>query len=67
MNCGELFTIGKYGLPVKVLMLNNHGDCMVRNIQDLAYGGGLCWDQEDYLGQFCQCGPRDGFFVYPTD
>jgi acetolactate synthase-1/2/3 large subunit len=39
MNLGELFTIGKYGLPVKVLMLNNHGDCMVRNIQDLAYGG----------------------------
>jgi len=39
MNLGELFTIGKYRLPVKVLMLNNHGDCMVRNIQDLAYGG----------------------------
>ncbi len=39
MNLGELFTIGKYELPVKVLLLNNHGDCMVRNIQDLAYGG----------------------------
>lgn len=39
MNLGELFTIGKYELPVKVLMLNNHGDCMVRNIQDLMYGG----------------------------
>ncbi|MEE4164542.1 MAG: thiamine pyrophosphate-binding protein [Desulfocapsaceae bacterium] len=39
MNLGELFTIGKYELPVKVLLLNNHGDCMVRNIQDLIYGG----------------------------
>lgn len=39
MNLGELFTIGKYELPVKVLLLNNHGDCMVRNIQDLVYGG----------------------------
>lgn len=38
MNFGELFTIGKYQLPVKILMLNNHGDCMVRNIQDILYG-----------------------------
>jgi len=39
MNFGELFTVGKYQLPVKILLLNNHGDCMVRNIQDLLYGG----------------------------
>ncbi len=39
MNLGELFTIGKYQIPVKVLLLNNHGDCMVRNIQDLIYNG----------------------------
>jgi acetolactate synthase-1/2/3 large subunit len=39
MNLGELFTIGKYQIPVKVLLLNNHGDCMVRNIQDLIYSG----------------------------
>ncbi|MCK5515478.1 MAG: thiamine pyrophosphate-binding protein [Desulfobulbaceae bacterium] len=39
MNFGELFTIGKYELPVKVLLLNNHGDCMVRNVQDLVYEG----------------------------
>jgi acetolactate synthase-1/2/3 large subunit len=43
MNFGELYTIGKYNLPVKILMLNNHGDCMVRNLQDVAYGG-------DYVG-----------------
>ena len=39
MNLGELFTVGKYQLPVKVLLLNNHGDCMVRNIQDIIYDG----------------------------
>jgi len=39
MNFGELFTVGKYQLPVKILMLNNHGDCMVRNIQDIMYEG----------------------------
>jgi len=39
MNFGELFTVGKYQLPVKILMLNNHGDCMVRNIQDILYDG----------------------------
>ena len=33
MNLGELFTIGRYGLPIKVLLLNNHGECMVRNYQ----------------------------------
>ena len=37
MNLGELFTVGKYELPVKVLLLNNHGDCMVRNLQDILY------------------------------
>ncbi len=39
MNLGELFTVGKYELPVKVLLLNNHGDCMVRNLQDILYDG----------------------------
>jgi acetolactate synthase-1/2/3 large subunit len=37
MNLGELFTIGKYKLPIKVLLLNNHGEGMVRNYQDFAY------------------------------
>lgn len=39
MNLGELYTIGKYELPVKVLLLNNHGDCMVRNYQDFVHNG----------------------------
>lgn len=39
MNLGELFTIGKYQIPIKVLVLNNHGDGMVRNIQSFLYDG----------------------------
>lgn len=39
MNLGELFTIGRYGLPIKVLLLNNHGECMVRNYQKFVYEG----------------------------
>ncbi len=39
MNLGELFTIGRYKLPIKVLLLNNRGDGMVRNLQDVLYNG----------------------------
>ncbi len=39
MNMGELHTIGTLDLPVKVLLLNNHGDGMVRNLENAAYGG----------------------------
>ena len=39
MNLGELFTIGRYRLPIKVLLLNNHGECMVRNYQKSVYAG----------------------------
>ena len=39
MNMGELHTIGSLGLPIKILVLNNHGDGMVRNVQTALYGG----------------------------
>lgn len=39
MNLGELHTIGTLGFPVKVLLLNNHADGMVYNVEDVAYGG----------------------------
>lgn len=39
MNMGEMHTIGTLGLPVKILLLNNHSDGMVRNLEDVAYGG----------------------------
>ncbi|NLE66483.1 MAG: thiamine pyrophosphate-binding protein [Lentisphaerae bacterium] len=39
MNMGEMHTVGTLGLPVKILLLNNHGDGMVRSLEDVAYGG----------------------------
>lgn len=37
MNMGEIHTIGSLGLPIKVLLLNNHGDGMIRGIQTSLY------------------------------
>jgi acetolactate synthase-1/2/3 large subunit len=37
MNLGELETLTNYNIPVKVLLLNNMGDGMVRQWQDLFY------------------------------
>lgn len=38
MNLGELETVTTYDLPVKVLLLNNEGDGMVRQWQTLYFG-----------------------------
>jgi acetolactate synthase-1/2/3 large subunit len=61
MNLGELFTIGKYELPVKVLLLNNHGDCMVRNIQDLMYGGSYVGTKKVTSVSFANVAKEMGF------
>ncbi len=39
MNMGELHTVGTLGLPVKILLLNNHSDGMVRNLEDVVCAG----------------------------
>ena len=39
MNLGELETVTTYGLPVKVVVLNNIGDGMVRQWQKLFFRG----------------------------
>ncbi len=39
MNMGELHTIGSLNLPIKILLLNNHSDGMVRNLEDVACDG----------------------------
>ena len=39
MNMGELHTIGTNAIPVKILLLNNHADGMVYNLETTAYGG----------------------------
>jgi acetolactate synthase-1/2/3 large subunit len=61
MNLGELFTIGKYELPIKVLMLNNHGDCMVRNIQDILYGGNYVGTKKITSVSFANVAKEMGF------
>lgn len=38
MNFGELETVTTYGLPVKIILLNNEGDGMVRQWQTLYFG-----------------------------
>jgi len=38
MNLGELHTISMFDIPVKIIMLNNHSDGMVLNLQDVEYG-----------------------------
>ncbi len=39
MNMGEVHTIGTLGLPIKILLLNNHSDGMVRNLEDVVCDG----------------------------
>lgn len=39
MNMGEMHTIGTLDLPIKILLLNNHSDGMVRNLEDVMYEG----------------------------
>jgi len=39
MNMGELFTIGTQQMPIKILLMNNHADGMVYNLEDTSYGG----------------------------
>ena len=39
MNMGELETVTTYDLPIKVLVMNNHGDGMVRQWQKLFFKG----------------------------
>jgi acetolactate synthase-1/2/3 large subunit len=46
MNFGELNTIANFNLPIKVLILNNSGDGMVRNLQDAAYNGRIATTRE---------------------
>jgi acetolactate synthase I/II/III large subunit len=46
MNFGELNTIASMNLPIKIIILNNFGDSMVRNLQDVAYNGRIATTRE---------------------
>jgi acetolactate synthase-1/2/3 large subunit len=62
MNLGELETVTTYGLPVKVVVLNNFGDGMVKQWQKLFYKGRLSGtDKSLHRKDFIKAAQADGF------
>jgi acetolactate synthase-1/2/3 large subunit len=62
MNVGELETVTTYGLPVKVLVLNNFGDGMVKQWQKLFHKGRLsASDRSLHKKDFVKAAQADGF------
>jgi acetolactate synthase-1/2/3 large subunit len=62
MNLGELETLTTYDIPVKVLLLNNFGDGMVRQWQDLFYANRYSGsDKTLHKKDFVRAAEADGF------
>lgn len=62
MNIGELETATTYGLPIKVVVLNNYGDGMVRQWQKLYYGSRMsASDKSLHSKDFVKAAEADGF------
>ena len=62
MNIGELETATSYNLPVKVLVLNNYGDGMVRQWQRLYYKGRMAFSDKSLRSKdFVKTAEADGF------
>ncbi|MDR5817237.1 biosynthetic-type acetolactate synthase large subunit [Caballeronia sp. LZ033] len=62
MNMGELETASTYGVPVKVLLLNNRGDGMIRQWQRLFYDGRMSVsDKALHRKDFVLAAQADGF------
>ncbi len=62
MNVGELETLTTYDIPVKVLLLNNNGDGMVRQWQDLFYSQRYSGtDKALHKKDFVKSAEADGF------
>ena len=62
MNLGELETATTYNLPVKVLVLNNHGDGMVRQWQKLFFGNRFSGSDKSLRQKdFIKTAEADGF------
>ena len=62
MNLGELETVTTYELPVKVVVLNNFGDGMVRQWQKLFFKGRLsASDKSLHKKDFVKAAQADGF------
>ena len=62
MNLGELETATTYNLPIKVLVMNNNGDGMVRQWQKLFYDGRhMASDKSLRSKDFVKTAQADGF------
>jgi acetolactate synthase-1/2/3 large subunit len=62
MNLGELETLTNYGIPVKVLLINNLGDGMVRQWQDLFFQNRYSGtDKTLHKKDFIRAAEADGF------
>ncbi|MET0660009.1 MAG: biosynthetic-type acetolactate synthase large subunit [Steroidobacteraceae bacterium] len=62
MNIGELETVTTYGLPVKILLFNNYGDGMVRQLQKLFFHGRYsATDKSLHRKNFISAAEADGF------
>ena len=62
MNLGELETVTTYDLPIKVLLLNNCGDGMVKQWQKLFFKGRLsASDKSLHTKDFVKAAQADGF------
>ncbi len=62
MNLGELETASTYDLPVKVLVLNNYGDGMVKQWQKLFFKGRLSGsDKSLHKKDFVKAAQADGY------
>jgi acetolactate synthase-1/2/3 large subunit len=62
MNVGELETATTYNLPVKICVLNNIGDGMVRQWQKLFFGGRMAsTDKSLHTKDFVKAAQADGF------
>jgi len=62
MNLGELETVTTYHLPIKVVVLNNYGDGMVRQWQKLYYKGRFsATDKSLHRKDFIKAAQADGF------
>jgi len=62
MNIGELETATSYDLPIKVLVLNNYGDGMVRQWQKLYYNARMSGTDKSLRSKdFIKAAEADGF------
>ncbi len=62
MNIGELETVTTYNLPIKVIVLNNYGDGMVRQWQKLYYKARFsATDKSLHRKDFVKAAQADGF------